>query len=427
MTKATSNVKSPVNAIAKKASQTTSKVNLSGNAVAKKVSLSSADAKDITKITNLMVDVIRRQRRLWRKEITDWQAARYAKYNAEIPRNWLMQEVYDDIMLDGHLTGITENRTLRTTNKTYVFQINGITDDKLTESTIKDQEWFEYVKDEAHRSTYVGENVIWISEFQKGAIQKVEVLPRGLLVPERSTLLYDINATKGIDYSVIKDILLPARFYSVVGLLEKAAVYTILKRHSWGSWDEFEELFGIPIRIAKIASQSETVKNEVAGWLEEMGSAPYGVFPMGTEVEIKENSKTDSFNVFFKKIEALDKELSKLVLHQTMTTENGASKAQGSVHENTMEQVVLSDEKKMLSFLNNRLVPAMRMLGYKIPDNAKIAIEKTTDPAAQIVVDKELMSAGYILKKDYLERTYGSEIESVPNSSQPKKEPVKKP
>ena len=35
-----------------------------------------------------------------------------------------MQEVYQDIMLDGHLTGITENRTLRTTNKDYIFTVD---------------------------------------------------------------------------------------------------------------------------------------------------------------------------------------------------------------------------------------------------------------------------------------------------------------
>lgn len=399
--------KQPVRNIVQK-----SQVNISGNAV-NKVSLSGNDTKDIKKITNLMVDVIRRQRRLWRKELTDWTAARYARYNSEIPRNYPMQEVYEDIMLDGHLTGITENRTLRTTNKNYVFTIDGKTDDKLTEF-IKDKQWFEYTIEEAHKSTYYGGSLLWIKDFSKGEIKEVELIPRGLIVPEKKILLYDINSTKGIDFSDIHDILLYAQFYSPVGLLEKAAVYTILKRHSWGSWDEFEELFGVPIRIAKIASQSETVKNEVAGWLEEMGSAPYGVFPIGTEIDIKENSKTDSFNVFYKKIEALDKELSKLVLHQTMTTENGASKAQGNVHENTLSEVILADEKKELSFLNNELVRSMRLLGYSIPDNAKIAIEKTTDPSKQMTIDKEFISGGYILKQDYIERTYGTEIESSP-------------
>ncbi|MPT33911.1 MAG: DUF935 family protein [Flavobacterium sp.] len=388
-------------------------VKLSGNAVGKKISLSGADAHNIEKVTSLMVDVIRRQKRLWRKEITDWQAARYAYYNSQIPRNYQMQEVYDDIELDGHLTGISEDRTLSCTNETYVFGVDKIKDDELTKY-IEDQEWFDYLIEAAHKSIYRGETFIWIKDFEKGNIKEVEVIDRSLFVPGQKILLYDINSNKGLDVSEIDDILLYAKLYNNIGLFEKAAVYAILKRHSWGSWDEFEELFGIPIRIAKIASQSEKVKNEVAGWLEEMGSAPYAVFPMGTEVDIKENSKTDAFNVFFQKIKALDAELSKLVLHQTMTTENGSSKAQGTVHENTLNRLIKSDKKKMLSFLNKRLVPAMRKLGYVIPENAKIMIEKLKDPNEQITIDGQLLSNGYILKKDYIEGTYGVEIEYMP-------------
>lgn len=388
-------------------------VNVSGSALSKKASIS--DLNDINQITNLMVDIIRRQRRLWRKEITDWQAARYAYYQSEIPKNYPIQEVYQDIMLDGHLTGITENRTLRTTNKDYIFTIDGIKDDKLTD-LIKGKEWFEYTLQEAHKSIYLGETFIWHKTFEKGNIIECEVIDRGLYVPGQKKLLFDINGNKALDVSEVKDVLLYANFYSNIGILEKAAVYTILKRHSWGSWDEFEELFGVPIRIAKVATQSESVKNEVAGWLEEMGSAPYGVFPIGTEVDIKETTKTDSFNVFFKKIEALDKELSKLILHQTMTTENGSSKAQGSVHENTLNEVVFADEKKMIAFLNNQLVPSMRLLGYKIPDNAKIEVEKTVEPDKQIEIDSKLITGGYILTKEYIEQTYGVEVESMPNN-----------
>lgn len=396
-------------------------VNFSGNAL-KKVSLSSNDTKNVKKVTDLMVNIVKRQRLLWRKEINDWQSARYARYSIDYPKNYLMQEVYEDIMLDGHLTGITENRTLRTTNKDYIFAIDDIKDDKLT-AYIEGKQWFEDTLKYAHESTYKGGSPIFVSDFTKGEIKKVELVPLTNVIPEKRVILYDISSDKGIDFSEIKDFIWYSQFYSPVGILEKAAVYTILKRHSWGSWDEFEELFGIPIRIAKIASQSDTVKEEVAGWLEEMGSAPYGVFPLGTEVEIKENSKTDSFNVFFKKIEALDKELSKLILHQTMTTENGSSKAQGSVHENTLEQVVYSDEKKMIAFLNDIVVPGMRLLGYNIPENARIIVEKTKDPNKQIIIDKEFIAGGYILKQDYIESTYGTEIESMPAPKAPEPEP----
>ncbi len=397
-------------------------VQLGGNAFKKRVNLNKTSTKDIKKVTQLMVDIVRRQRRLWRTEISQWESARYARYNTEFPRTYPLEEVYQDILLDGHLTAVTENRTLRVVNPDYIFAIDGVKDDKLTEF-IKDKEWFEQLITLAHQSIYHGNSVIWIKEFSKGKIKEVELIDRGLVIPEKYILLKDWDATEGIDIREVSDVLLLAQFYSPVGLLEKAAVYCILKRHSWGSWDEFEELFGIPIRIAKIASQSEIVKNEVAGWLEEMGSAPYGVFPIGTEVDIKENSKSDAFQVFFKKIEALDKELSKLVLHQTMTTENGSSKAQGSVHENTLQELIFADKKKLIAFLNNKLVPAMRNLGYNIPENAKIQIEQTADPKQQIEIDGVLLSNGYVLKQDYIERTYGAEVESVPTQN---KEPRNK-
>ncbi|GIM49429.1 phage portal protein family protein [Capnocytophaga stomatis] len=388
-------------------------VQISGNTLKNKVHLNKSNTQNIEQVTRLMVDIIKRQRRLWRTEINHWQAARYARHHTVFPRTYQLEDVYKDIMLDGHLTGITENRTLRTTNKDYVFTINGLKNDSLTE-LIKDKQWFENLIEWAHKSTYHGHSLIWIKEFAKGEIKEVELVERGLVIPEFNLLLKDWDATEGIDIRDVSDVLLYAQFYDNVGLLEKAAVYCILKRHSWGSWDEFEELFGVPIRIAKIASQSDAVKQEVAEWLEEMGSAAYGVFPIGTEVDIKENSKSDAFQVFYRKIEALDKELSKLVLHQTMTTENGSSKAQGTVHENTLQEVIYADEKKMLSFLNNKLIPAMRNLGYKIPENAKIEVEKTADPEKQIQIDGILLGRGYVLKKEYIEQTYGVEIEQMP-------------
>ena len=389
-------------------------IRLSGNGI-KKTTLGRGDMADVKKVTQLMVDLIKRQRRLWRMEISDWQAARYAMYHTDFSRTYPMQEVYQDILLDGHLTGITENRTLRVTNNDYVLATDGVKDEKLTE-LIADKPWFETVLKHAHESIYYGYSLLWVKEFKKGEIKAVELIPRGLVAPEPRVLLDDYDSNTGIEIDSIPNILLFASLGSTYGLLEKAAPYTILKRHSWGSWDEFEELFGVPIRIAKVASQSETVKNEVAGWLEEMGSAAYGVFPIGTEIDIKENQKSDSFNVFMQKIKTLDRELSKLVLHQTMTTEDGASLSQSQVHENTLDELIFSDKKQVLSFLNQSLLPAMRAIGYAIPDGAKFIIDQTTDPSKQITIDAQLFTGGYVLSKDYIERTYGVEVEQMPGS-----------
>lgn len=390
----------------------TSTAELSGNAFKQNVKLSKVTPKNIENVTKMMVDIVRRQKRIWRKELNDWQSGRIQRHSVDFPRNWLLQEVYDDSLMDGHLTAVTSNRTLRTTNKNYIFAIDGKKDDNLTK-LIKDKSWFAAAIEEAHKTTYRGGICLFVKDYIPGEIKKIEPILYGLYLPERKQILNDF-ISKGLDITQFSDILIHVQLYDPIGLLEKAFPYTCLKRHSWGSWDEFEELFGIPIRIAKIASQSEEVKQEVAGWLEEMGSAAYGVFPTGTEVEIKENTKADAFNVFYQKIKALDAELSKLVLHQTMTTENGSSKSQGEVHENTLLEVVKADEKKLLIWLNDVLVPALRLLGYNIPENAKIIAEQTKDPEKQIKIDGVIMGNGYVLKKEYMEEVYGVEIEIMP-------------
>ena len=394
---------------------------ISGNLLYKPLKLSATDGRDVNKVTKMMLDVIKQNRRLWRKEINDWQRARQMRHSLEFPQNYLLQEVYLDIMLDGQLTGITQNRTFRTTNKEYIFvNPEGKKDDACTDF-IKDKSWFENFIQYTHETVYFGTGVVWLNTIVKNEIKGIETLDRAHIIPERGLFVPDVTGDKGIPYREFPHYLIEVQMYDAVGLLEKAAPFTILKRHSWGSWDEFEELFGVPIRIAKVASQSDAVKNEVAGWLEEMGSAAYGVFPLGTEVEIKENSKGDAFNVFYQKIKALREELSMLILHQTMTTENGGSKAQGNVHENTLGELTFADEKKMLSILNDRLIPAMRFFGYKIPEGYKISIAQTKDPEKQIKIDDVFLRSGYILPKSYIEEVYGTEIESMPvQTVQPK-------
>lgn len=391
---------------------------ITGNLLKNKINLKEGDKHDVNKVTRFMLDLVRQQKRIWRKEIGDWQRARIIRHSRENPQNFLLQEVYEDTMMDGQLTGITENRTFRTTNKDFIFQDeNEIKNDECTRF-IKEKTWFEDFIKFAHESAYYGTQVIWLKEIENREIKSVELIERGHVIPERKLIIPDIGLNNGLKYTDYPDFLIETQLYSPTGLLEKATPYTILKRHSWGSWDEFEELFGVPIRIAKIASQSEQVKNEVAGWLEEMGSAAYGVFPLGTEVDIKENSKSDAFNVFYQKIKAMREELSMLVLHQTMTTENGGSKAQGQVHENTLNELVYSDEKRILSILNDKLVPAMRNIGYRIPEGFKISVSKSKDPLEQIKIDRDFLSSGYILKKDYIEALYGTEIEQMPFQNQ---------
>lgn len=390
-------------------------IQLKGNAVKPK----NFNANDVKQVSQLMIDLIRRSRRMTRIELNDWQSARMSRYNRINPTCYKLMQVYDDVMLDGHLTAVTENRTLRSINKKFILLSSDNTIDE-EKSKYFQKKWFLDLIEYVHQSVYYGSSVILISEVEKANIKKISLIPREHVNNELGVILREITDQTGLNYNEFPNQLLYAQLYDPIGKLEKAAPYTILKRHSWGSWDEFEEMFGIPIRIAKIASQSDAVKNEVANWLHEMGSAAYGVFPIGTEIEIKENSKTDSFNVFMKKIESLDKELSKLILHQTMTTENGSSRSQGEVHENTLNAVIYTDEAKLINWIQDTLLPVMRYYGYDIPEDYSAGVKQEVDPNRKIEIDTPLLNNGYVLTQNYIESTYGVEIESMPSPLTPK-------
>ena len=68
-------------------------------------------------------------------------------------------------------------------------------------------------------------------------------------------------------------------------------------------------------------------KNSLPKW-----ELSWGLFPEGTEIEIKETTRGDAFNVYDKRIDRANSEISKGVLNQTMTIDSGSSLSQSEVH-----------------------------------------------------------------------------------------------
>ena len=97
-------------------------------------------------------------------------------------------------------------------------------------------------------------------------------------------------------------------------------------------WDAFGEIFGMPIRIGKTASRDPKDIDRAEKFLAEMGALSWGLFPEGTEIEIKETTRGDAFNVYDRRIERANSEMSKGILNQTMTIDDGSSYSQSQTH-----------------------------------------------------------------------------------------------
>jgi len=371
------------------------------------------------KSQKMVLDLVKQSSSVYRQEITHWQMARQERINPEQPYTYLLQELYKDVMIDSHLSAVIENRILRITNKTFVLKDKkGVADYERSE--ILNKKWFTQALRYAMESIFYEYSLMFFEKGMDGKITKVKKVPRTHINPDKELVVKSVYDTEGLNYKEFPYDLLFAKLYDGYGLLEKAAPLTILKRHSWASWDEFEQIFGMPIRIAKLGTLSDEVKNEVAGWLKTMGTASYGVFPQFADIEIKESNNRDAFNVFMKKIETVDSQLSILINGQTMTTSDGSSRSQAEVHERTEDEITDADIKEILNWINEDLVPLLRNCGYDIKEDEHIGIETISDPSQKIVIDEKIMnSSGYKLTKDYLEKTYGVELEEAPEPVAP--------
>lgn len=386
------------------------------------------DIVDTRGSSKMEIDYFHFYESLYRKEVTDWQKARIMRYDPFNPITYPIQQLYKDSMLDNHLQGATENRILRVTNKEAVLKDpEGVIDTKR--SLFVQKRWFRHITRKAMESKFYGYSMCFINNFTSGSINKIIDIPRENVVPEKGLILKEAHNPSGeaIPYAAFPNFLIYIQLLpEAVGILERVAPMTIYKRHSWASWDEFEQIFGVPIRIARTMINSEKHKNELQSWLETMGTASYGIFDKQVDIEIKENQKSDSFNVFLQKITMVNKEMSKGIVGQTMTMDDGSSQSQAEVHQQTYQEITDADIMDFQDWATDDFLPVMRNLGYDIPDGYYLELQEKAviKPKDKIKIDAELLRAGYNLKPKYIEDTYDVELDEDNPKSEVRQDPV---
>ncbi|MCL2132626.1 MAG: DUF935 domain-containing protein [Lentimicrobiaceae bacterium] len=360
------------------------------------------------------IDYFRFYESLYRKEITDWQTARIARRDPFNPITFQIQQLYKDSMLDNHLQGAIENRILRIINKEFVIKDKEGNIDKERSPQIQTR-WFRTIVRKAMESKFFGYTLLFANNLQNPNREILE-LPRENVIPERGILVknaFDPNS-QAFFYRDFPNYFLYIQIGNdAFGILERIAPMTIFKRHSWASWDEFEQIFGIPIRIARTAIQSEKHKNELQMWLETMGTLSYAILDKQVDIEIKENQRTDAYRVFYEKIQSINKEISKGIVGQTMTMDDGSSQSQANVHLAIYDEITAADIQDIQDWVTDDLFPVLRFWGFDIPEGYYMSIvdKEVFSPSKKIVIDEVLMRNGYNIKTEYIEEFYGTPLD----------------
>ncbi|MBB4807451.1 SPP1 gp7 family putative phage head morphogenesis protein [Chryseobacterium defluvii] len=380
--------------------------------------------KDYEKAVTQMVDAIKRQRTLYNKEIRDWKIAKYTALDPIIPRRKLLIDIMEEVLDDPFIYGRSETRKLRVSNKAIdVIGSDGEVDEEKTK--LLQKLWFKNLIKYTLDSIYFGYTLMYPKEMdENGLIKKLSFVYRDHIVPETTELLinpYDLHGENFTEGNLKKWTLWVNHEHSI-GILNKAIPLWIFKKHSWQNWDEFEEMFGIPMRTAKVASTDPRVKNEIDKWLKDLGSAGWARFPEGVEIDIKESNSRDSFNVFNEKRKACNEELSNLFDGNSETSKDTGSRAKtGEIINATQKLITMDDETFVMFFINDEVLPWLRGIGYPFDekdtcrwnDNVKLS------PKERLDIFKGVKDLGYKVKKEQIETELDVEIVGEISGDQP--------
>ena len=338
-------------------------------------------------------------------------------------RFWLLQ-LYQQTILDAHVSAcIQQRKNLILSSEFNVY--NKDESENEEKSKILKSKWFLDFIGYALDSIYYGHSLIQFDDIinRNGMdeFKEVELVPRQYVRPETHVVTEATSTYEGVDY-----LELPYVNWCIgvgekrdLGLLLKITPLVIWKKNAIGAWAEYIEKFGSPMRIGKTDSNDLESVNNMQNMLENMGTSSWGLFKTDDLIELVESSNSDAYNVFDKMIDRCNSEISKLILGQTMTTDDGASRSQAEVHERVLDNVGFSDKQFLYNVNNNQLIPMLNALGFGF-EGLYIDIENETEFSLmeKSAFDLALINTGkFTFTPEYIKNNYGSDVIEVNNES----------
>lgn len=373
---------------------------------------------DVRRLKKQVIQMQRTTDALTRKDIRDWRRAWQMAISVDSPNRQTLYDIYLDVSVDLHLSGCIEQRKGFVLSRSF----------KITDTQGKDdagalhyfdQPWFKQLISYVLDSRYWGHSLIELGDVitdGDGCIcyDGVKLIPRKHVIPEYGRVVPDtgMDWRTGVDYrqEPFAGWLIEAGAPDDLGLFLKAATQTIPKKNAMAFWDTFAEIFGMPMRIAKTTLRDEKERKKMEDMLANMGTEFWALFQEGTEIEVVESTKGDAFNVYDKRIDRANSELSKLIIGQTMTIEDGSSLSQSQTHLKVFENLVESDCDMVRDIVNNQLIPRMVRHGFPLKGfrfEWNYTVDYTPDQQRSF---EDMVLRNYEVDGKYFEEKYGMPV-----------------
>lgn len=196
-----------------------------------------------------------------------------------------------------------------------------------------------------------------------------------------------------------------------LGLAHYAYWPVFFKRNDIKFWLVFLEKWAAPTIKGKASAGilgDKAKRDEVLAQLRSFASDTAILVPDGVEVELLEAARggASSYETL---AAAMDAALAKIILSQTMTTDNGSSRSQAEVHEGVRDLVVKSDADLICGSFNRQVATWLTEWNFPNarPPRVWRNIEPPEDLNARAERDAKIYALGFEPTEDYVTETYG--------------------
>lgn len=283
-----------------------------------------------------------------------------------IPRKKLLQDIYEAVKLDTHLTGAWMNRKSNILGEQFTIKNRGIINEEKSK-LFQNKKWFTNFISFAIDALLHGYSLIELSDLnEKGEVDSVKLIPRANSIPELDWIVKKPSDLVGVDVSDYTDYVF-VKSQNLNGLLESIAPLVLYKRFSFGAWSNFHEQYANPTIIGKTSVKDSELFQNMMKSLQSFGQDRIIGIDLNDNIEVVKVTADVHFT-FRSHIEMINSEISKAILGSTLTMDNNNNGAAGSyslgeVHKDSLKQLVENDVEFVEQIVNDTLIPRLIEMG----------------------------------------------------------------
>lgn len=185
------------------------------------------------------------------------------------------------------------------------------------------------------------------------------------------------------------------------GIARLVAFSWMCKAYTLKDWMAFVETYGLPLRLGRYGPNATAEDVQVLfRAVANIGTDAAAVLPDSMQIEFENGPSVTGDRVFENLARYVDEQISKGVLGQTMTSDNGSSEAQANVHNEVRHDIAAADARGISASLNRDLVRPYVDLNFGVQANYPkliIEISEPEDVKAWVESAVSLAEAGLLI------------------------------